>query len=109
MVLGKAADQSVMVVKFLGTFSGLGDAEKIHKYFAENNRGRLDLESKIASEISVNNEAEPVEENILYGYIGISEDLDKVDYSTRNTGLIKSKTDILDLANAPVKAEETKQ
>ncbi|EXC25393.1 hypothetical protein L484_016775 [Morus notabilis] len=109
VVLGKPADQSTMVVKFLGTFTGLGDAEKLHKYFAECNRGRLELELATSNnrEISINGEAGIVEEHMLYGYLGISEDLDKVDYNTRNTGLVKSKKEILDLANAPVKPEET--
>lgn len=109
VVLGKPADQSTMVVKFLGTFTGLGDAEKLHKYFAECNRGRLELELATSNnrEISINGEAGMVEEHMLYGYLGISEDLDKVDYNTRNTGLVKSKKEILDLANAPVKPEET--
>ena len=109
--VGKPADQSVMVVKFLGTFTGLGDAEKLHKYFVEQKRGRIDFELGTSNkgEISISKDAEKVEENILYGYLGISEDLDKVDYMTRNTGLIKSKIEIQDLANAPVKPEETLQ
>lgn len=106
--LGKPADQSVMVVKFLGTFTGLGDAEKLHRYFAECKRGRLDLELAMSNniEIDINREAGNLEEQILYGYLGISEDLDRVDYITRNSGLIKSKKEIQDLANAPVKPKE---
>ncbi|KAL5568889.1 hypothetical protein UlMin_025464 [Ulmus minor] len=109
--LGKPADQSVMVVKFLGTFSGLGDAEKLHKNFAESKRGRVDFEVATSNngEININTEGGKVEENIFYGYVGIAEDLDKVDFSTRNTCLIKSKREILELANDPVKPEETKQ
>jgi hypothetical protein len=42
--LGKPADQSVMLVKFLGTFTGLGNAEKLHKYFAEKKHGREEFE-----------------------------------------------------------------
>ncbi|KAM6584264.1 hypothetical protein CsatB_011266 [Cannabis sativa] len=111
--LGKPIDQSVMVVKFLGTFTGLGDAEKLHKFFMECKRGRSEFELATSNNgtVSVNGETEieggKLEENILYGYLGISEDLDKVDFTSRNTGLIKSKMEILDLANAPVKPEET--
>ncbi|PON40905.1 XS domain containing protein [Trema orientale] len=111
--LGKPADQSVMVVKFLGTFTGLGDAEKLHKYLAEHKHGRVDFELATSNNggTSINIETGiqggKVEEHILYGYLGISEDLDKVDFNTRNTCLIKSKMDIQDLADAPVKPEET--
>lgn len=100
-----------MVVKFLGTFTGLGDAEKLHKYFAEHKRGRVDFELSSNGGIGINkdtgNQGGKVEEQILYGYLGISEDLDKVDFTTRNSCDIKSKMDIQDLANAPVKPEET--
>ncbi|KAK7847573.1 hypothetical protein CFP56_006454 [Quercus suber] len=34
--LGRLSDKNVMVIKFLGTFTSLGDAEKLHKYFDEN-------------------------------------------------------------------------
>ncbi|XP_050384817.1 uncharacterized protein LOC126801495 [Argentina anserina] len=104
MCLGKPADQSVVLVKFLGTFTGLGNAERIHKYFAEQNRGRADFECATSNNGKiVEAEGNSVEERLLHGYMGIAEDLDKVDFNTRNWSLIKSKKEIQELANAPVK------
>ncbi|KAL5800439.1 hypothetical protein ACOSQ4_033323 [Xanthoceras sorbifolium] len=111
--LGRPADQSIMVVKFLGTFTGLGSAERLHKYFAENQRGRAEFElltSNKGKSSSTNMEAEmpgdQAEESLLYGYMGISEDLDLVDFHTKNYCEIKSKQEIVDLDNAPVKPDE---
>ncbi|KAK9911974.1 hypothetical protein M0R45_035851 [Rubus argutus] len=104
--LGKPADQSVLLVKFLGTFTGLGNAERIHKYFAEQSRGRIDFERAMSNNgkiVEAGMQGANVEERFLYGYMGIVEDLDKVDFNTRNWSLIKSKKEIQDLANAPVK------
>ncbi|BFG21086.1 hypothetical protein CerSpe_073600 [Prunus speciosa] len=109
MCLGKPADQSMLVVKFLGTFTGLGDAERIHKHFAEHKRGRVDFEQATSSNgeiIEAGMQGDNVEEQILYGYMGIVEDLDKVDFHTRNWTVIKSKKEIQDLADAPVKPDE---
>jgi hypothetical protein len=109
---GRPADQSVMVVKFLGTFTGLGDAERLHKYFAENKRGRVDFERFISSNAKSSNswdagiQGDKVEEDILYGYMGIAEDFDKVDFNTRKSNLVKSKKEIQDLANAPLRPDE---
>lgn len=109
---GRPADQSVMVVKFLGTFTGLGDAERLHKYFAENKRGRVDFERFISSNAKSGNswdgrmQGDKVEELILYGYMGIAEDFDKVDFNTRKSNLVKSKKEIQDLANAPLRPDE---
>ncbi|KAK4593176.1 hypothetical protein RGQ29_017354 [Quercus rubra] len=110
--LGRPSDKSVMVIKFLGTFTGLGDAEKLHKYFDENKRGRVDFEritsnnGKSSKSWDAGNQGEKVEEHILYGYMGIAEDLDKVDYNTRKSCVIKSKMEIQDLANAPLRPDE---
>ncbi|XAR53481.1 hypothetical protein NMG60_11022052 [Bertholletia excelsa] len=101
---GRPANRSVVVVKFLGTFSGLQDAEKLHKYFTENNQGRTDFERVAASSSKgkiVNTSG--MEELELYGYMGISEDLDKIETEMRRKFLIKSKKEIQDLADAPVK------
>jgi hypothetical protein len=72
--LGKPADQSVMLVKFLGTFTGLGNAEKLHKYFAEKKHGREEFEHKTSNNgnnISSSKEETQgggkVEEQLLYG------------------------------------------
>ncbi|KAK7858558.1 hypothetical protein CFP56_011524 [Quercus suber] len=110
--LGRPSDKSVMVIKFLGTFTGLGDAEKLHQYFDENKRCRVDFEritsnnGKSSKSWDAGNQGEKVEEHILYGYMGIAEDLDKVDYNTRKSCVIKSKMEIQDLANAPLRPDE---
>lgn len=111
MCLGRPADQSVMVVKFLGTFTGLGNAEKLHKYFVEHKHGRAEFVQLTSSNSrsSINVEAQmdgdKLEEQLLYGYMGVSEDLDSVDFNTKKYCFIKSKKEILDLANAPVKPD----
>ncbi|XP_031268704.1 uncharacterized protein LOC116127196 [Pistacia vera] len=110
--LGRPADQSIMVVKFLGTFSGLANAEKLHKYFAENKQGRKDFNRLINNGKGINiaetrMPGDKVEEHLLYGYMGISEDLDTVDYNTKKYCVIKSKAEIMDLANAPVKPNDS--
>lgn len=110
--LGKPADQSVMLVKFLGTFTGLGNAERLHKYFAENKHGREEYEQKTSNTSKSSNDFEAgilgdkLEERLLYGYIGIADDLDKLDFNTKKRVMVKSKKDIEDLENAPVKTDD---
>lgn len=109
---GKPGNSSVIVVRFLGTFSGLQDAERLHKYFVENKRGRVDFGRGGSSSIKGKSRSSSNEEGgqknvelVLYGYMGISEDLDKVDIDTKRKCSIKSKKEIHDLENAPVKPE----
>ncbi|CAK7325301.1 unnamed protein product [Dovyalis caffra] len=111
--LGKPADQSVMLVKFLGTFTGLGNAEKLHKYFAEKKHGREEFEHKTSNNGNNNsnsweeeNQGGQLEEQLLYGYLGIAEDLDRLDFNTKKWIIIKSKKEIQELANAPVKTDD---
>ncbi|KAK6933504.1 XS domain [Dillenia turbinata] len=107
--LGRPANHSFMVVKFMGTFTGLQDAEKLHKFFAESKHGRQDL----AKATSGNGKADKggaaaekgslANDQVLYGYMGIADDLDKLDFETKRRSLLKSKKEIQDLADAPVK------
>lgn len=109
--LGKPGNHSVIVVRFLGTFSGLQDAERLHKYFVDNKRGRVDFwqgdhissmgKSSSSNEVAGLNNLEL----LLYGYMGISEDLDEVNMDTKRKCCIKSKREIHDLENAPVKPD----
>ncbi|KAA8534522.1 hypothetical protein F0562_032039 [Nyssa sinensis] len=108
--LGKPANHSILVVKFLGTFSGLQDAEKLHNYFAENKHGRTDFERTASSKGKSSKsgggmQGRNAEELVLYGYLGNAEELDKVDFDIKRKCTIKSKKEILDLANAPVRPE----
>ena len=111
MCLGRPADQSIMVVKFLGTFTGLEMAERLHKYLVENKRGRLEFQ-RITSNNGKSSieetgiQGDRLEEQLLYGYMAIAEDLDKLDFHNRKWSLIKSKKEIQDLANDPVKIDE---
>ncbi|KAM7263488.1 hypothetical protein ACFE04_001171 [Oxalis oulophora] len=99
--LGKPADQSVMVVKFMNTFTGLRMAEKLHNYFLENNHGRREFEQNKADK----NWETDIVEQLLYGYTGIAEDFDRLDFNSKNFCTIKSKKEILDMANDPVKPD----
>ncbi|KAK1382654.1 XS domain-containing protein [Heracleum sosnowskyi] len=106
----KIAKHNIMVVKFLGTSSGVQDAEKLHKYFLENKRGRVDF-SKInsskhkISKIDGKNPEDKLDETELYGYMGIAEDLDQVDFDTKKKCSIRSKKEIQDIVDAPIKPE----
>lgn len=114
MCLGRPADQSVMVVKFLGTFTGLESAERLHKYFAERKHGRAEFarltsnssRSSSSNWLEAGIQGDKLKEQLLYGYMGISEDLDSADFNTKKYCFIKSKKEILDLANAPVRTDE---
>ncbi|CAI9113133.1 OLC1v1013676C1 [Oldenlandia corymbosa var. corymbosa] len=106
---GKPANQSVMVVEFAGTLSGLREAERLHKVFAESKHGRVEFlefksssnpENVIEAESTLDNKLD----NILYGYWGISEDLGKLDFDAKKRRLVKSKKEIADIAEAPIKA-----
>ncbi|KAF8403263.1 hypothetical protein HHK36_011364 [Tetracentron sinense] len=107
---GKPADQSIMVVKFLGTFSGLQEAERLHKYYAENKRGRVKFQQITSNNSnSGSGEAGGMQadnlELVLYGHMGIAEDLDKLDFETKKRCVVKNKKDIQDIADAPLKPE----
>ncbi|XP_050210479.1 uncharacterized protein LOC126660830 [Mercurialis annua] len=110
--LGKPADQSVMLVKLLGTFTGLGIAKRLDRYFSENNRGRGEFEqktsksSKSSNDVQIDINGDKLEEHLLYGYIGISDDMDKLDFNTKKWITLKSKKDIQDLENAPLKTDD---
>ncbi|XP_055830834.1 uncharacterized protein LOC129899848 [Solanum dulcamara] len=108
--MGKPGNGSVLLVKFLGTIPGIQYAEKLHNYFMEEERGRKDFRVVISTKgkgiDNRNVKGDKVEEILLYGYMGIAEDLDKVDIDTKRRSLIKSKKEIRDFVDAPVKSVE---
>jgi len=110
LCLGKPADQSTILVKFLGTFVGLGDAERIHKYLSDSNRGRADYERVKSGGVKSCNIEETEQgdkvESLLYGYVAIAEDLEKLDFNSKNWSTVKSRKDIDDLDKDPVKTDE---
>ncbi|GAV62860.1 XS domain-containing protein [Cephalotus follicularis] len=97
---GRPANQSLMVVSFKGTFSGLEEAERLHKYYAQNKYGRADL----CKSNSSSGRTEKIG-NILYGYLGIADDLDKLDNKTKRHCVVKSKNDIQAIADASLNSD----
>ncbi|THG03513.1 uncharacterized protein LOC114308815 isoform X2 [Camellia sinensis] len=94
---GKPANQSIMVVKFSGTFSGLQEAERLHKFFSGNERGRTELKQvtpKNNSNADDKTQKANKVERVLYGYLGIAEDLDKLDFETKKWCSVRSKKEI---------------
>ncbi|PIA27247.1 hypothetical protein AQUCO_08200039v1 [Aquilegia coerulea] len=84
---GKPANQNIMVVKFLPTFSGLQEAERLHKYYAEKKRGREDTSG--------------TPWNLFY-MVG----LDKLEFETKKKCLVKSKKDTQRIADAPIPSDK---
>ncbi|XP_020107633.1 uncharacterized protein LOC109723606 [Ananas comosus] len=101
---GKPANQSVFIVKFSPTFSGLQEAEKLHKYFADKKRGKQEFQQLTTSGEKVNfRGGENIE--LLYGFMAVAEDLDKLDPETKKRSLVKSRKDIEAIADAPLNAD----
>ncbi|KAI4373081.1 hypothetical protein MLD38_011244 [Melastoma candidum] len=116
--IGKPSDQSVILVKFLETFSGLENAGRLHEYFTVNKRSRQEF-TRIASRRgngssrgqahavdSQVSQGDKIGETVLYGYVGVADDMDRLDFGTKKEVKLKSRREILDLANGPVKAEK---
>ena len=107
---GKAANQSTMVVAFKGTFSGLREAQRLHRFYSENKCGRLEFE-RIVSGSANKNKAEtqgvPADsaESVMHGYMGIASDFDKVDFETKKRSVVKSKKEIEAIADASLAPE----
>ncbi|XP_038705419.1 uncharacterized protein LOC120001255 isoform X2 [Tripterygium wilfordii] len=108
---GRVANQSIMVVCFHGTFSGLREAEMVHKFFADNKRGRVEFQrgghsccNTSSSGQTPSLKAKKVQ-SVLYGYVGISTDLDKLDSETKKRCVVRSKKDIQAIVDASLKAE----
>ncbi|KAL3530417.1 hypothetical protein ACH5RR_009739 [Cinchona calisaya] len=102
---GKAANQSVMVVEFAGRLSGLQEAERLHKVYADNNHGRAEfLQIKSCNNGGHGGETEcaPLNklEDVLYGYLGIAEDLDKLDFDAKKRRMLSCHFSTLPPARA---------
>ncbi|KAF3654949.1 putative pleiotropic drug resistance protein 2-like [Capsicum annuum] len=103
---GKPANQSILMVKFSATLSGLEEATRLSDIYAHRKHGREEFQ-RISSGHSGNNDDETKEPltdkvgKILYGYLGIAEDLDKVDFETKKRSSVRSKKQIKDIAVAP--------
>uniref|UniRef100_A0A1D1Z973 Protein SUPPRESSOR OF GENE SILENCING 3 n=1 Tax=Anthurium amnicola TaxID=1678845 RepID=A0A1D1Z973_9ARAE len=103
---GKPSNQNITLVKFMPTFSGLQEADRLHKHYRDKKCGRKELE-EVTSKESSGKDAEPqVEaEQLFYGYMGTMEDLDKLDPETKRRCVLKSKKEIESIADAPVRVE----
>jgi len=102
---GKPANQSVLLVKFMPTLSGLQEAERLHKHYADNNRGRLGFQQFTSINDSGGETRVEKDEELLYGYMAVAEDLDKLDPETKKRSVVKSKKDIEAIADAPLKID----
>ncbi|XP_072951287.1 uncharacterized protein [Typha angustifolia] len=101
---GKPANQSMFLVKFMPTFSGLQEAEKLHKHFADRKRGKQEFQQIKISNGKMEAPVKKVEE-LLYGYMASTEDMHKLDAETKKRCLVKSKKDIEAIADAPLNAD----
>ncbi|KAL1557645.1 hypothetical protein AAHA92_08198 [Salvia divinorum] len=102
---GKPANQSVLLVKFNGTLSGLREAGRLDKSYIKSKHGRTDfkqLKSECGSSRGKNVVSSEREDGFLYGYLGITEDLDKLDFDTKKRCVLKSKKQILSIVDAPI-------
>lgn len=91
--LGRPANQSVFLVKFLPTISGFQEAMIIHEHFTTNNHGKEEFQQmKGGKGIRV----APVDklEELLYAHIAVAEDLGYLDEETKRRCVIRSKNDI---------------
>ncbi|XP_030504005.2 uncharacterized protein LOC115719197 [Cannabis sativa] len=103
---GKAANQSILVAIFNATLSGLQEAERLHKHYAENKHGRLELQQTNSTDHNNTHrdtreltESEKLE-SVLYGYLGIVEDLDKLDFNIKSHCVVRSKKEIQAISDA---------
>ncbi|CAN4106570.1 unnamed protein product [Withania somnifera] len=103
---GKPANQSILMVKFSATLSGLEEAVRLSDIYAHRKHGRTEFERITSGQsgISDHETKEPLTDKvgkILYGYLGIAEDLDKLDFETKRRSSVRSKKQIKDIAIAP--------
>ncbi|KAK4440633.1 hypothetical protein Salat_0398200 [Sesamum alatum] len=106
---GKPANQSVMLVKFNGTLSGLQEAERFHNTYIKSKHGRAELKQLKSKHGGSRGRtgaiSSDVEETFLYGHLGIAEDLDKLDFDTKKRCILRSKKEILSIADAHLDTE----
>lgn len=102
---GESENQNIMIASFNATLSGLKEAESLHKLYADKKHGRVEFQQIISGgHNTTNKEMEKVSAdevvNVLYGYLGISEDLDKLDSEHGKRCVVKSKKEIQAIADA---------
>ncbi|XVF19503.1 hypothetical protein REPUB_Repub11eG0116100 [Reevesia pubescens] len=97
---GKPSNQSIMTVIFHGTFSGLQEAERLDKLYAENKHGRAEFQQINCSSVETQKVAVDKIEDVLYGYLGIADDLDNLDFQTKSRAVVKSKKEMYAIADS---------
>ncbi|XP_038900433.1 uncharacterized protein LOC120087658 [Benincasa hispida] len=106
VVRGKPGNQSIMIVTFDAMFSGLQEAERLHKSFADKSHGRDEFQKIYSSHLIDSHKdlhkatGANTLDNVLYGYLGLTEDLDKLDFETKKRSVVKSKKEIQAIVNA---------
>lgn len=101
VVRGKPANQSIMVASLHGTFSGLFEAESLHKRFIEKGQGKIDFDHNSSSQKRIQGTVKAPEDksSVLYGYLGTAEDLDKLDFEMKKRCVVKSRKEIQVIAD----------
>lgn len=101
--------RGMVIIKCAPVLSGLHDAEHLHKHFASSGLGRddwmrveIDKQKSNADAARVPEEEKSKKKNMLYGYIALAYDLDKVDLDLHRRCQIKSRKDIEVIAGDPL-------
>ncbi|GAV84855.1 XS domain-containing protein [Cephalotus follicularis] len=98
---GRDGHLGITLVKFAGDQSGMTEAVRFAEYFEKDNHGRKGWARVQTLTLGKDDEKNPnlvkVDERtgdkkrILYGYLGLAADLDKLDYDTRKKVVIESQ------------------
>lgn len=96
-----AGRQGTVIIKYMATFSCLHEAEHLHKYFISSSHGRDDWlrVGPAKKESNAGGGPDLVEEGgekkrVLYGYLALAHDLDKVDLDFQRRCVIRSRKEI---------------
>eukprot|EP00249_Psilotum_nudum_P020844 c27870_g1_i1 orf=168-2726(+) len=104
-VYGRQGHCGIILVKYLATHPSLQEAERLHQHFESHGRGRKDwirvlpnLKEPGCSEEGPDfvhlDEQTKEEKRVLYGYLALAGDFDKVDLDTRRRCFVRSRQEI---------------
>ncbi|KAI4385448.1 hypothetical protein MLD38_003472 [Melastoma candidum] len=97
---GNPANDNVLIVIYKATLSGLLEAKKLGKFFAEKCRGKVDLQNMVSGGRQQAVDVARDAASSLYGYLGVSEDLEHLDFETKKRCVIRSLKEIQNTVNA---------
>lgn len=91
--------QGSVIVKYLATFSCLHEAETLHQHFASIGHGREDWlriqsSEKESLDLMQGDSETKHRKKVLYGYLALANDLDKIDLEFRRRCLVRSRKEI---------------